>query len=279
MLTTLFTNVTIHLLSIVVVVLLAVGIIDTLNKLNARLLHRVVGNHITLLIIGIGTMFHELSHALFCLIFHHKIIEINLLSYDPQATSLGYVSHQWDKTSFYQSAGNFFIGLAPLFTGLVAYFLGNELFSGYGIATPSVVHTAAGTGVVYADELPYMLMSMIHSVYRGMLQLFVIGNLKNIWFYPYVLFSITIAYAVAPSFSDLRGAFSGMLALIALIVLANVVMHVFGIHSTFLFDHLRKYTLTIVNAIGMLISCSACLLLLLVLISVSAKLFGYRNPG
>jgi hypothetical protein len=66
----------------------------------------------------LGVIVHELSHALMSLIFFHKIDDMRLLQ-SPFAKGrngqLGYVSHAWTPGNWYQQAGNFFIGLAPIF--------------------------------------------------------------------------------------------------------------------------------------------------------------------
>lgn len=65
-----------------------------------------------------GTIVHETGHALLCLLFRHRIVEIKLFSPSPDGT-LGYVNHSWDPESIYQRTGNFFIGIGPIFSGVL----------------------------------------------------------------------------------------------------------------------------------------------------------------
>ena len=64
-----------------------------------------------------GVMIHEIGHAVFCLIFRHKIVEMKLFSPEEDGT-LGYVNHSYNPNSFYQRIGNFFIGTGPIWFGV-----------------------------------------------------------------------------------------------------------------------------------------------------------------
>lgn len=64
-----------------------------------------------------GVMIHEIGHAIFCLIFRHKIVEMKLFSPEEDGT-LGYVNHSYNPNSFYQRIGNFFIGTGPIWFGV-----------------------------------------------------------------------------------------------------------------------------------------------------------------
>ena len=70
-----------------------------------------------------GVMIHELSHAFFCLLFHHKISEMKIFAPEKDGT-LGYVSHTYNPRSSFQRIGNFFIGTGPVWGGvLVLWFV------------------------------------------------------------------------------------------------------------------------------------------------------------
>lgn len=92
----------------------------------------------------IGIFFHELSHLIVALLFGHHITQFRLLKrpHPHQRTAngekdlaLGYVNHTWNQSSWYQSTGNLFIGIAPIFgcslvlLGLTAWLL-PDLFNG-----------------------------------------------------------------------------------------------------------------------------------------------------
>ena len=67
----------------------------------------------------IGTPIHEAGHALMCLIFGHKIEDVQLYQPNQKTGVLGYVSHSYNKKNLWQNIGNFFIGLGPIFSGLL----------------------------------------------------------------------------------------------------------------------------------------------------------------
>lgn len=64
-----------------------------------------------------GCAVHELSHALFALLFGHKVVAIELFNPKGKNEAMGFVKHTYNKKSVYQKAGNFFIGISPLLAG------------------------------------------------------------------------------------------------------------------------------------------------------------------
>lgn len=64
----------------------------------------------------LGVIIHEASHLLVALIFGHRIRSVRLLRWPTRDNpTLGYVNHTWRPNNLYQTIGNLFIGIAPVF--------------------------------------------------------------------------------------------------------------------------------------------------------------------
>ncbi|BDZ31610.1 hypothetical protein RA086_10320 [Lactiplantibacillus sp. WILCCON 0030] len=89
----------------------------------------------------LGIVIHELSHLIMAVIFRHGIQSVRLLKLPHLNQTngadddlvLGYVNHTWSQASFYQSIGNLFIGVAPIF-GCTASLLGLDAWLYPGLA-------------------------------------------------------------------------------------------------------------------------------------------------
>ena len=99
--------------------LILCGLLSALfQKLFVRLVGGAFGRKAIKASAIIGTPIHEAGHAFMCLLFGHKINKIQLYQPSPSG-SLGYVSHSYNKKNLWQNIGNFFIGLGPIFSGLI----------------------------------------------------------------------------------------------------------------------------------------------------------------
>lgn len=101
-----------------------------ISSYNEKLGYRIMGRKLYYALVArIGVPVHELGHALFAIVFRHKITEMKLFDPNGPNNSLGYVNHAYNKKSLYQNVGNFFIGIAPVILGsLLLYILSVILF-------------------------------------------------------------------------------------------------------------------------------------------------------
>lgn len=71
----------------------------------------------------VGTPVHELGHATMCLLFGHSITDMRLWCPLRGEGTLGFVEHTYNKKNPYKLLGNMFIGMGPIFSGLLFTFL------------------------------------------------------------------------------------------------------------------------------------------------------------
>jgi hypothetical protein len=182
-----------------------------------------LGRTLYLVLFGwLGTSLHELGHALFCLIFGHKIVEMRLFDPDPQTGVLGYVKHSFNPRNPYQVVGNFFIGVGPILLGTaVTSLLARLLLGAEFLNPPGGLSLAAGFG---SWEMFGHLAGNIWLSTRGILE----GLLSwqslaqwQTWLFVYLVFAIGSSLTLSPS--DLKGALGGFGVLIGLWLLFNLV--------------------------------------------------------
>ncbi len=215
----------------------------------------------------IGTPVHELGHAIFCLIFRHKINEVALFKPDKASGVLGYVSHNYNPKSFYQSIGNFFIGIAPLLVGsLILYLLFDTFFP--DLAAEPV------KSKFELDNFNNSTVSVLKEVYSK-----ISGNISIVsgtLIKPTIL-SVIILYImtsisahIAPSHTDLKNALPGFGLLVALIFIINLVLSFLKINSA---SYVDWFTTFLGRMHGILIFGLALTILTFILIYIPLFIF------
>lgn len=201
---------------------------------------------------AIGTPIHECSHALFCLIFGHKINEIKLFQINSDDGTLGYVNHSYNPKNIYQKIGNFFIGVAPIIIisailYLIAYFLMPGFIS--NIYDSFDVNDFFGNfGGVFKG-----LLNVLSSFFKCALS----------WqWWVFLIFGIFLSLHMTLSPADIKGALSGIILLLVAVLIADVII---GLISAKI---LNTVTQAILSVSGYLL----CILVLSLIISVLAVL-------
>lgn len=195
------------------------------------------GQKLDIIITGwIGTPVHELGHAIFCILFRHKIVDIKLYNPDPDDGTLGYVSHSYNPNSTFQKIGNFFIGIGPILFGALVlyaalYYLMPDLQSvlttveknSTGLAQD--VQTGSWLGVWTAIKL---------STQNILDVIFNTNNITNWRFWVFLYLSFCVASHMELSPPDISGAKGGLITMVVALLFFNLfilIVEAFGLHS------------------------------------------------
>ncbi len=196
----------------------------------------------------LGTPVHELSHALMCLVFRHRIDELVLFRPDPVAGRLGYVRHSFRKHDYYEEIGNLFIGVAPLFggalvlTGLTALFYPATI----RMAWDAIAHAPDGIEFDYWWNRAIDALGVVFAAEEF--------RRPRLWVFVYLVTCVTVH--IAPSPSDYEGASRGVLRFVVPVVALVMVLGLFTSSS----EAILNATLRVLNPvfIVLLLSCILC---------------------
>ena len=181
-----------------------------LQRLVFLLSAKILDGKVIYLSAWVGAPIHELSHALFCFIFGHKVQKIVLFNPDKRGT-LGYVTHSYNNRNIWQVMGNFFIGIAPLFGGLlglylVTWLLLDDAVNFFNLLRVSTFQNLANIQLSQLVLLNEQIIQFIESAY-------IVSPIKVIiWAY----LCAAISLHLSPSKEDLKGAWVGFFIFIFL---------------------------------------------------------------
>ena len=176
----------------------------------------------------IGTSVHECGHALFCLLFGHRIDEMVLFDPDPVTGTLGYVIHS-HQGKIYQRVGMFFIGAGPLILGPLVIYLAMRLLVPNSEEIISLIDISSYNFSLYGD-IVFQLKVIGYLGTETVKLLFSIGNLYNFKFWIFLYISISVASHMGLSAADLKGMWSGLFLILGLLFLINLVTLMFGVN-------------------------------------------------
>lgn len=167
----------------------------------------------------IGVPIHECSHALIAILFKHSITDMKLLQKPDASGTLGYVRHSYNPKSIYQQVGNFFIGIAPIFGGLISLILLMKFLlpASYAefikISTRNLSITSINTEVIKG---------ITNSYYELIRTIFAKSNFDNPYFYLFLFLAICISSHISLSRADINGAFGGLVLIFLIIIILNM---------------------------------------------------------
>jgi len=173
----------------------------------------------------LGVPLHELGHALFCIIFNHKITDIQLFKPNKQDGTLGYVTHSYDPKNWYQAVGNFFIGCAPIIFGALMLYFVTVLFFSETFALPATQIVPLQKNISFLSFLT-TLWHFLQQAFGSFWHFFKQLNFSSWqpWVYGYIMLAISSHTQL--SLPDVRTMFRGLLVLCAVLLLGMLIAEI-----------------------------------------------------
>jgi len=218
--------------------------IHFISQLTFKSLGNSLGPKGTYLVSWLGTPIHELGHALFCLIFGHKIETIHFFKPDQATGTLGYVYHKWNPKNPWHVLGNFFIGVGPMVLGCAVlfglfYFLIPDSGSVWNAIITNVSDIEKGSPIgSYLTVFQGSALSIIKLIFTW-------ANLAHWQFWVFLYLSICVASNVRLSPADIKGSLSGFGCIIMPFLILNLILLLAG-RTT---DNVFPYTASVLGGI------------------------------
>lgn len=204
---------------------------------------------------AVGTPVHECAHALFCVIFGHKVTEIKLFQINSADGTLGYVNHSYNPKNIYHKIGNFFIGVAPIIViAAILYLMAYLLLPEFLTELSAEIHA-----VDFVADFGGALLSILSSV-----PIFFLYAATWQW-WVFLIIGIFLALHMTLSKPDIKGALSGLIFVLLAFLIVDVVL---GLVDGGL---LQGFTSGVLSVASYLLS----ILVLSLIISVMALLISY----
>ncbi|MBN1189162.1 MAG: hypothetical protein JXA46_05360 [Dehalococcoidales bacterium] len=171
---------------------------------------------------GLGTIVHELGHAVFCPIFLHKITDMRLFQPDSSTGTLGYVKHSYNRANIYQSAGNFFIGIGPILLGTAVIFLLSGWLLGINVlGAPDYLYSTTFPLNTWAG-FTESVQNLLGASYRLFAEIFSPQHLTSWHLYVFIYLAFAIGSSITLSPPDIKAALGGFAVIAILILILNL---------------------------------------------------------
>lgn len=187
----------------------------------------------------LGTSIHELAHAFFAVIFLHKIHDIKLFSPNMENGYLGYVSHDYNPNSFYQTIGCFFVGIGPILLCPLLLILVTFLL--YDL---NLIKMGVSFQFKFSSQAPFISTDIL-AAWNDFLKVIetVIYGVNATWwkFALFIYLFFAIGSSIALSKPDIDGALIGFFSFVILLFLLNLATQWYGNVLTFYVNLLSQW--------------------------------------
>jgi len=170
----------------------------------------------------LGTTLHELGHAIFCIIFGHKITDMKLFHPDPETGTLGYVKHSYNRTNIYQLVGNFFIGIGPILLGTAVIYLASYWLLGLNFLNLGSNFTGAASQMNSWNGFGELFQNLWNSAVNMFAAIFSWQHVSSWQLYIFIYLVFAIGSSITLSPPDIKAALGGFAVIVILVFIINL---------------------------------------------------------
>lgn len=224
-----------YLVGLIIITGLILGLLESISN---NLLQKSFGRKGIFITAWLGTPIHELGHAVMCIIFNHKITEMKLLNTRSENGVIGYVNHRYNPSSIYQSIGNLFIGLGPIFSGIASLIIFMYMLIP---STFAVFKNFMERGISINKMDPNSIIGSFKASAVLIRSIFAYNNLVSLSFWVFIAAAICISSHMALSKADIKGAMHGLIVLFVVVFIISFIARSFGASTDRYTSWIMKY--------------------------------------
>ena len=157
-----------------------------------------------------------------CVLFGHEIRDIEWFNPHGRGGSLGHVSHSYDLNSYYQTIGNFFIGIAPILGGTVVIYLSSRLLLGSDLFTAMSNVRIDSASFGSFESVEATMRSAVDGFRTVSLDLFRPERILTWKFLLFLYLTFSVGSSIRLSRADVEGAAFGFGVLVFLLLVFNL---------------------------------------------------------
>jgi len=216
-------------------------IMHGISSLIRRRLYQIMGAKRYPVLLGwLGIMIHETGHALFAILFGHRILKVKLFNRKAEHGILGYVASQYNPKSYYQRIGNLFVSVGPIVLGALAVYIASLLLLGPEVFRPMNAVTVNSDALGSLQAWGTLGMDILNNAEPVLSSIFSTERLRDWQFYAFLYITLSIGSAMALSQPDFELTKIGAAALVKFLAIFNLVTLWMGSFATLLFATLSQ---------------------------------------
>ncbi len=239
-------------------------ILDRIEQLNIQYIAGALGK-VGIIATGVmGTVVHEFSHFIMCLLFGHKVVDVAWFRpiQGMKDGVLGYVEHSYIPSNLYQQVGNFFIGIAPMLLGSIIILLLFKICLPKASRSYTTNMTEQMQSVAREFSLVNILISILSQAGALFKTLWTRENIQKPSFWLFIVMAYSISTHMSLSLADLKGALTGLGVILIGIVVISFILALIHLPVKKFAGLLIKYNVALISIFTVSLSFSMMTLLI-----------------